>query len=70
MNAAIVTEPKAKSNSRFVPPLSEYEMGRQLYRQGKCLAECIGDSEADGWLDAEAAGADAYYRCMMAEAVN
>lgn len=48
----------------------ERELGRNLYKRGKPLRECRTDYMAAGWLAAEFAGADAYYRCMMAEAVN
>ena len=41
-----------------------------FYRRGKPLRECTTDDMAGGWLAAEAAGEDAYYRCMMREAVN
>jgi hypothetical protein len=69
MNTAIVMEPQAKvKNARFVAPLSEYDQGRKLYRAGKPLRECVTDEMTAGWLDAEAAGADAYWRAMMLEA--
>lgn len=55
---------------RFVAPMSEYDTGKELYKRGKDLTECVTDDMAAGWLDAERAGADAYWRCMMMEVVN
>ena len=57
---------------RFVAPkpaaTSDYDAGREMYRHGKRLYECRTDAQTAGWLDAEADGADAYWRCMMAQA--
>ena len=58
---------------RFVAPkpvVSDYDAGRDMYRRGKRLYECCTDAQTAGWLDAEADGADAYWRCMMMEAMN
>lgn len=52
---------------RFVTPLSEYEQGRQLYRQGRRLSACVTDDMTAGWLDAEAAGAQTFLRHAEAE---
>lgn len=51
----------------FVAPLSEREIGRQLYRQGKRLSACVTDDMTAGWLDAEAAGAQMFLRHAEAE---
>ena len=67
-NSMVTLTHPAVNAKRFVPPLSEREQGVELYRRGKPLRECVTDDMADGWLTAEAAGADAYYRCMAAEA--
>ena len=48
----------------------ERQVGRNLYRRGKPLRECASDDMVGGWLAEEARGADAYYRCMMQQAVN
>ena len=48
----------------------ERQVGRNLYRRGRQLDECVTDDMTAGWLAAERAGADAYYRCMMAQASN
>lgn len=54
---------------RFVAPYGDSERdGAAMYRAGRGLAECTTDAQTRGWLAAEARGADAYYRCMMAEA--
>lgn len=76
MNTAIVMEPQAKvKNSRFVPAAppdqterTEYQIGRNLYRRGRGLDACVTDAMTAGWLDAEAAGADAYYAAMQRQA--
>jgi hypothetical protein len=74
MNEPIVAHPHAVKHSRFVAATAESQaelerqMGRSLYRRGKPLRECVTDDMAAGWLAAERAGADAYYRCMMSEA--
>ena len=65
---SVLPDRHAVKHGRYVPPLSEREQGVELYRRGKPLRECVTDDMADGWLTAEAAGADAYYRCMAAEA--
>lgn len=70
MNDTMLTgKPNVVNARRFVPALSEYDQGKSMYRRGKSLAECVTDEQTAGWLDAEQAGADAYYRQMMAEAV-
>lgn len=54
---------------RFVAPYGDSERdGARMYNAGKALTECTTDAQARGWLAAEARGADAYYRCMMADA--
>lgn len=66
----------AVKHQRFVAPTEaqqadlERQIGRNLYRRGRPLRECVTDDMAGGWLAEERKGADAYYRCMMAEAVN
>ena len=60
--------------SRFVAPTEdrqvefERQTGRNLYRRGKPISACVTDDMAAGWLAEERRGADAYYRCMMAQA--
>ena len=46
----------------------EQQTGRNLYRRGKPLAACVTDDMTAGWLAEERRGADAYHRCMMAQA--
>jgi len=53
----------------FVAPYGDSERdGAALYNAGKPLSACQTDAQTRGWLAAEARGADAYYRCMMADA--
>jgi hypothetical protein len=75
MNSTIVTpHPHAIKHSRYVAATEEQQadlerqVGRSLYRRGKPLRECVTDDMAAGWLAAERAGADAYWRAMMAGA--
>ena len=76
MNTAMVTPTKAAvKNTRFVPAAApdeqekiERQIGRNLYRRGRGLDACVTDEMARGWLDAEAAGADAYYAAMQRQA--
>ena len=76
MNASMVTPTKAAvKNSRFVPAAppdqaerTEYQIGRNLYRRGRGLDACVTDDMTRGWLDAEAAGCDAYYAAMQRQA--
>jgi DNA-binding LacI/PurR family transcriptional regulator len=68
MSHTIIAEQPAHVNRRFVAPQSEYDQGRSLYRRGERLAMCASDEMAQGWLDAEAKGADAYWMSMMQEA--
>jgi len=69
-------DPHAVKHQRFVAATEadqeqfERELGRNLYKRGKPLRECRTDYMAAGWLAAERKGADAYWRAMMAEAVN
>lgn len=66
----------AVKHQRFAAPTEaqqadmERQIGRNLYRRGKPIEYCVTDDMTAGYLAAEAKGADAYYRCMMAEAVN
>jgi hypothetical protein len=53
----------------FVQPLSDFDLGRQMFRAGKRLAACSTDEAARGWLAAESAGAQAYLRVMESEGV-
>ena len=67
-------DPHAVKHQRFVAATEaqqadlERQIGRNLYKRGKPLRECVTDEMTAGWLAAEAKGADDYYRCMMAEA--
>lgn len=77
MNATMVhPHEHAVKAGRFVPatPEGQAEMerqiGRNLYRRGKPVEYCVTDEMTQGYLDAEAKGADAYWKAMMAEAVN
>lgn len=69
-------DPHAVKHQRFVAATEadqeqfERDLGRNLYRRGKPLRECRTDYMAAGWLAAERKGADAYWKAMMAEAVN
>ena len=76
MNATMLAEStKTAKNTRFVPAAApdeqekiERQIGRNLYRRGRGLDACVTDDMARGWLDAEAAGADAYYAAMQRQA--
>ena len=79
MSQPMVTpHPHAVKHGRFVAATPEAQaaaeaemqrqIGRNLYRRGKPISECVSDEMAAGWLAAEFAGADAYWRAMMAEA--
>ena len=79
MTTHIVAHPKPMQDvalhaRRFVAPTAEQQaeterqIGRNLYRRGRKLAECSTDDMAAGWLAEERRGADAYHRCMMAQA--
>lgn len=46
----------------------ERQIGRNLYKRGKPLRECVSDEMAAGWLAAERKGADDYYRMMQRQA--
>ena len=68
--------PHAVKHQRFVAATAEAQIdlerqiGRNLYRRGKPIRECTTDEMTAGWVAASAAGEDAYYRCMMAQAAN
>mgnify|MGYP000870077023 FL=1 len=46
----------------------ERQTGRNLYRRGKPISQCVTDEMAAGWLEEERRGADMFYRCRMADA--
>jgi len=66
MNDLMVAEIPTKSK-RFVSPLSEYDQGRELYKRGRHIEECVTDEMTQGYMDAEWAGYMAYSRHMEAE---
>ena len=79
MTTHIVAHPKPMQDAalhavRFVAATEEQQAeterqtGRNLYRRGKPISACVTDDMAAGWLAEERRGADAYYRCMMAQA--
>jgi len=75
MNGTMVTPHEhAVKHGRFVAARpneaeeQERQIGRNLYRRGRDISECVTDAMTAGYLAAEAKGADDYYRCMMAEA--
>ena len=57
----------AVKHVRFVPAVSEYDQGRELYKRGKRIEECVTDEMTQGYMDAEWAGYMAYSRHMEAE---
>ena len=74
MNATMIAPNGSKINGRFVPasPDSgaelERQIGRNLYRRGRALSECVSDEMAAGWLSEEARCESQYWLCMMREA--
>ena len=77
MNTNIVMPHEhAVKHGRFVAATAdaaadlERQIGRNLYRRGRRITECVTDEMAAGWLAAEAAGEDAYWRAMMAQAAH
>ena len=64
MDKAIVPQ-----HRNFVPAMSDFDLGRKMFRQGRRLAQCNTDECARGWLAAESAGCQAYLRVMEAEHV-
>ena len=75
MNDTMVTPHEhAVKHQRFVAATPEQQadlerqIGRNLYRRGAALRECVSDEMAAGWLAAERAGADAYYAAMQRQA--
>ena len=75
MNSTMLhPDPHAVKHNRFVAPTPEAQaelerqIGRNLYKRGKPLRECVTDNMAAGWLAAERKGADDYYRSMMRQA--
>ena len=64
MDKAIVPQ-----HRNFVPAMSDFDLGRKMFRQGRRLSQCNTDECARGWLDAEAAGCQAYLKVMESEHV-
>ena len=70
MNSTMLhPDPHAVKHNRFVPAMSEYDQGRELYKRGKRIEECVTDEMTQGYMDAEWAGYMAYSRHMEAEGV-
>ena len=67
-------DPHAVKHARFVAPTEaqqadlERQIGRNLYRRGKPIRECVTDEMTAGWLAAERKGADDYYAAMQRQA--
>ncbi len=75
MDAQILhPHPHAVKHQRFVAATpeqqaeTERQIGRNLYKRGKPLRECVTDEMAAGWLAAERKGADDYYAAMQRQA--
>ena len=81
MSNLMVSAPRPVVNATRFVAKSEFDQGKHNYRHGLDLATCATDDMADGWLfcqehgerfgwmrDPDARGADAYWRCMMAQA--
>lgn len=64
----------AVKHGRFVPARPneaeerERQIGRNLYRRGRDITECVTDEMTAGYLAEEARCADMYWLAMMAEA--
>ena len=72
MSATMVTpHEQAVKSGRFVPARpneaeeQERQIGRNLYRRGRDISECVTDEMAAGYLAEEARCEDAYWREMM-----
>ena len=75
MNASMVaSHEQAVKHGRFVPARpneaeeQERQIGRNLYRRGRALSECVSDEMAAGRLSEEARCESQYWLCMMREA--
>lgn len=44
-------------NPSFVPPISDFQLGRLMFRASRSIEECTTDEMANGWVSA--AGDDA-----------
>lgn len=56
---------------KFVPPtMSDYAKGRKLYINGKDFSECTSADMRKGFNAAAGVCEDAYWLCMMRQAVN
>jgi hypothetical protein len=56
---------KQMQSPNFVCPISDYSIGRAMYRNAYGIEECTTDEMTVGWLDAEKSGMMAYYGEMM-----
>ena len=72
MNATMLQpDPHAVKHGRFVPARpneaeeQERQIGRNLYRRGRDISECVTDYMTAGYLAEEARCEDAYWREMM-----
>ena len=72
MNSTMLQpDPHAVKHQRFVAATEaqqadlERQIGRNLYRRGRDISECVTDEMAAGYLAEEARCEDAYWREMM-----
>ena len=63
---AVVTQ---MQNRNYVPPISDFCLGRTLYRNGYKRIECVNDTQRRGYDHAEATCESMYWLSMM-QAVN
>ncbi len=57
-------------NPAFVPPITDYQLGRLMYKSARDITECTTDEMAHGFVAAAGDCEDAYYLSMMRQAVN
>lgn len=48
---------KQIKNPAYVPPVTDFQLGRLMFRASRSIEECMTDEQANGWVSA--AGDDA-----------
>lgn len=69
-NASLQTVVRHIKNAAYVPPITDFQLGRLMYKSARSIEECTTDEMVHGWLSAEGDGESAYWLCMMKEAVQ
>ena len=67
-NATLQIIARQIKNPSFVPPISDFQLGRLMFKANRSIEECTTDEMVHGWLSADGDGARLVR--MFRQAVN